>query len=110
MNPSADELRSLPVLASLSAAELEDSCRYYTVRSYPKNAIVVTEGDEVGFSGFILSGSAQAFWRDDAGYQLKLGIEVAGRTFRTRRWPGNRLPLHGPPFRTCGSPAFASTI
>ena len=30
---------------------------------------------------FILSGSAQAFWRDDAGYQLKLGIEVAGAHF-----------------------------
>ena len=81
MNPSAEELRSLPVLASLTAAELEDSCWYFTVRSYPKNAIVVTEGDEVGFLGFILSGSAQAFWRDDAGYQLKLGIEVAGAHF-----------------------------
>ena len=81
MHPSSDELRALPVLASLSAAELEDACRYFMVRAYPKNAIVVTEGDDVGFSGFILSGSAQAFWRDDAGYQLKLGIEVAGAHF-----------------------------
>ena len=81
MNPSADELQSLPALASLSVAELEDACRYFTVRSYEKSAVVVREGDEVGYLGFILSGSAQPFWRDDAGYQLKLGIEIAGAHF-----------------------------
>ena len=51
------------------------------VRSYEKSTVVVTEGDEVGYLGFILLGSAQPFWRDDAGYQLKLGIEIAGAHF-----------------------------
>ncbi len=81
MTPSTDELGAIPALASLSAAELDDACQYFEVRSYPKNAIIVAEADEVGYLCFILSGSAQPFWRDEAGCQLKLGVEVAGAHF-----------------------------
>ena len=92
MKPSIDELRSLPALRSLSAAELEDARQYFTVRSYEKSAIVVTEGDEGGYLAFILSGSAQPFWCDDAGYQLKLGVEIAGAHFPDTSLAGGRLP------------------
>ena len=81
MNPSADELGAIPVLASLSADELDQARPYFTLRSYPKGAVVVPEGDAVEVLCFILSGSAQPFWRDEAGYQIKLGVEVAGAHF-----------------------------
>jgi CRP/FNR family transcriptional regulator, cyclic AMP receptor protein len=81
MKPSADELRSVPVLASLLADELEVACQYFTARTYQKNAIFVTEGDQLEFYYLILAGSSQAFWRDDEGHQLMLGIDSAGAHF-----------------------------
>jgi CRP/FNR family cyclic AMP-dependent transcriptional regulator len=81
MHPSAEELKSLPAMASLTAADLEQEREYFVLRAYQKHAIVVTEGDEVSHAHFILSGNAQAFWRDEAGSQLKLGIDGAGAHF-----------------------------
>jgi hypothetical protein len=39
----------------------------FTVRSYQKDAIVVTEGDRLDLFNIILSGKGQAFWRDQDG-------------------------------------------
>ena len=51
------------------------------MRSYQKNAVFATEGDQLEFYYLILAGSAQAFWRDEEGHQLKLGIDIAGAHF-----------------------------
>ena len=41
--------------------------KLFAVRSYQKDAIVVTEGDRLGLFNIILSGKSQAFWRDRRG-------------------------------------------
>lgn len=79
--PTAEELAAIPLLASLSREELQAAAQFFMVRSYPKNAIVSTEGDRVDVFNIILSGSVQAFWRDEAGHQLKLGIDGPGDHF-----------------------------
>lgn len=71
----------MPLLASLSAKELEKIAPLFTVRSYAKNTIVATEGDRLEMFNLILSGNVQAFWRDEAGHQLKLGIDGPGDHF-----------------------------
>jgi CRP/FNR family cyclic AMP-dependent transcriptional regulator len=81
MHPTAEELKTLPALAALSADAREDVRTSFVRRAYQKNAIVVTEGDEVSHSHFILSGSSQAFWLDASGSPLKLGIDGPGAHF-----------------------------
>ncbi len=79
--PTVEELSAVPLFASLSRKELESTSQLFTVRSYPKGAIVANEGDRLEMFHFILSGNVQAFWRDEAGHQLKLGIDGPGDHF-----------------------------
>ncbi len=77
-SPTVEDLAALPLLASLSGHELEAAAAFFAVRSYPKDAIVATEGDRLDVFNIIMSGSVQFFWHDEAGYRLKLGIDGPG--------------------------------
>jgi CRP/FNR family cyclic AMP-dependent transcriptional regulator len=79
--PSRADLEAIPLLASLTPAELRESARLFTVRNYPKNAIVATEGDRADLFNIILSGRIQYFWRDEGERELKLGIDGPGGHF-----------------------------
>ena len=79
--PLIEELAAIPLLASLSPEDLKSAAPLFTLRSYAKNAIVATEGDRVEHLHFILAGSVQAFWRDEQGHQLRLGIDGPGMHF-----------------------------
>ena len=57
--PTAADLAAIPLFASLSPAELQAAALLFTVRSYPKNAIVATEGDRLDMFSVILSGRIQ---------------------------------------------------
>lgn len=80
-NPALEELGSIPLFASLSRAQLAAASKYFHVRSYAKGAVVANEGDRLDNLNFILGGNVQAFWRDEAGHQLKLGIDGPGDHF-----------------------------
>ena len=56
---SRTDLESIPLPASLAPAELREAARLFTIRSYPKNAIVATEGDRADLFNIILSGRLQ---------------------------------------------------
>ncbi len=79
--PTAADLAAIPLFASLVPAELEAATQLFTVRCYPKDAIVATEGDHLDLFNIILSGRIQFFWRDEAGHQLKLGVDGPGSHF-----------------------------
>jgi CRP/FNR family cyclic AMP-dependent transcriptional regulator len=79
--PTVEELAAIPPLASLSPAQLGAETKLFTLRSYARDAIVSTEGDRVEMFNFILSGNVQAFWRDEAGHELRLGIDGPGDHF-----------------------------
>ena len=79
--PTRADLEAIPLLASLTPAELREAARLFTIRSYPKNAIVATEGDRADLFNIILSGRIQFFWHDEGGRELKLGIDGPGGHF-----------------------------
>lgn len=79
--PTAADLAAIPLLASLAPAELQEATQHFAVRCYPRNAIVATEGDRLDLFNIILSGKIQFFWRDEAGHQLKLGVDGPGGHF-----------------------------
>ena len=79
--PSVEDLAAVPLFASLSEEELAAAAQVFTVRCYPKDAIVATEGDRLDLFNIILSGKTQAFWRDETGHQLKLGVDTPGVHF-----------------------------
>ena len=76
--PTAADLEAIPLFASLSQEDLQATTQLFTVRSYPKDAIVATEGDRLDLFNIIMSGRIQFFWHDEAGHQLKLGIDGPG--------------------------------
>jgi CRP/FNR family transcriptional regulator, cyclic AMP receptor protein len=77
-SPTPAELQAIPLFKSLSSTELEEIAGLFTVRSYPKGAVVATEGDRLELFNVILSGRIQFFWRSDDGQQVKLGIDGPG--------------------------------
>jgi CRP/FNR family cyclic AMP-dependent transcriptional regulator len=52
-----------------------------TIRSYPKNAIVINEGDETDSLYVVLSGKVKVFVSDENGREIDLGIEGPGEYF-----------------------------
>jgi CRP/FNR family cyclic AMP-dependent transcriptional regulator len=79
--PTAIELVRVPLFALLSPKELHAAAQLFTVRSYPKDAIVATEGERVSMLNFILSGRVKIFWRDEAGRQLDVAFLDPGEHF-----------------------------
>ena len=76
--PTTADLAGIRLFASLSKEELQATAQLFSVRSYPKDAIVATEGDRLDLFNIILSGRVQFFWHDEAGYEVKLGIDGPG--------------------------------
>lgn len=76
--PTTADLAAIRLFASLSKEELQATAQLFTVRSYPKDAIVATEGDHLDMFNIILSGKVHFFWHDEAGYEVKLGIDGPG--------------------------------
>jgi len=79
--PTTAELAVLPFFESFSPRQIENATKHFVLRTYAKDALVAREGDRVELFNFVLSGSAQAFWRDEAGHQLKLGVDGPGDHF-----------------------------
>lgn len=80
-SPSVSELAHIPLLAALAPEELQSAARLFTVRCYPKDAIIVTEGDRLGVFNVILAGQVKAFWREEDGRQLDLTVLRPGDHF-----------------------------
>lgn len=79
--PSPAELATVPVLASLAAAERRALAPRFTVSSFARHTVVASEGERLDRFHFVLSGAVQFFWRDPEGRQVKLGIDAAGGHF-----------------------------
>jgi CRP/FNR family transcriptional regulator, cyclic AMP receptor protein len=74
-------LRKIPLFDVLRDDELDSIAPLFTVRAYPKNAIVVSEGEDVRALFFVLSGRTRHFWRDENGEEMDLVILGAGEWF-----------------------------
>lgn len=65
----------------LSSEEIEALARGAAVRSFPKNAVVVNEGDRTDSLYVILAGRVKVFLADEDGNQVTLGTQGAGEYF-----------------------------
>ena len=68
----------MPLFTALRDSELNEVAPLFIVRSYPKNAIVVSEGEFASALFFIVSGRTRHFWRDERGQEMDLTILGAG--------------------------------
>jgi CRP/FNR family cyclic AMP-dependent transcriptional regulator len=69
-NPTARDLVGAKLFAVFSPEELERTAQLFTIRTYPKGAILVSEGDRLEFFSIILAGRVKFFWRDERGRQV----------------------------------------
>jgi CRP/FNR family cyclic AMP-dependent transcriptional regulator len=65
----------------LTDAELKAISRHAVTRTFPKNAVVVNEGDRTDSLYLIISGRVKVFVSDDAGKEIVLGNAGPGEYF-----------------------------
>lgn len=78
MTPSSSE--NAP-LWSLSDTHLKALSEQGTIKSYPKNAVIVTEGDRSDTLFIILSGKVKAYLADEDGKEVLLSTQGPGEYF-----------------------------
>jgi CRP/FNR family cyclic AMP-dependent transcriptional regulator len=89
--PTAAELAGSTLLASLSPSELQAAAQRFTVRRFPKDAILVTEGDRLDVFSIVLTGRVKFFWRDDAGRQVDVAVIGPGEDFAAQSIGGEPM-------------------
>jgi len=75
------ELRTVALFASLSEEELRSLERHTVTKTFPKNAVLVTEGDHTDSLYVILSGNVKVYVSDEGGKELVLGTYGPGDYF-----------------------------
>jgi len=75
------DLRSIPLFEGVAEAELHALAQCTVTRSYPKQAIIVSEGDDTDSLYLILAGRVKVYLSDEAGKELILAIKGPGQYF-----------------------------
>ena len=75
------DLKSIPLFEGVAEAELRALAERTVTRSYPKQAILVTEGDESDSLYLILAGRVKVYLSDESGKELILAIKGPGQYF-----------------------------
>jgi CRP/FNR family cyclic AMP-dependent transcriptional regulator len=89
--PSVTELATSSLLAALAPDELRAVAERFTLRSYPKGAILVTEGDRLDVFSIVLSGRVKFFWRGDNGRQVDVAVIGPGEDFAAQSIGGEPM-------------------
>jgi CRP/FNR family cyclic AMP-dependent transcriptional regulator len=74
-------LKNIPLFEGVAEAELQALAERTVPRSYPKQAIIVTEGDESDSLYLILGGRVKVYLSDESGKELILAIKGPGQYF-----------------------------
>jgi CRP/FNR family cyclic AMP-dependent transcriptional regulator len=74
-------LKNIPLFADLDDAEMEFLLRRAVTRQYPRNTILMTEGDYSDSLYCILSGRVKVFLNDDEGKEVILNVQGPGEYF-----------------------------
>jgi len=77
----ADSLKAVPLFSGLSQPEIATLADGAIVRTFPKNTIVVTEGERSDSLYVILSGRVKVFLSDEHGKDVVLRVEGPGEYF-----------------------------
>jgi len=72
------KLKNIPLFSELENAELKAIISNALIRHYPKNAIIINEGDTTDSLYILLAGKVKAYLSDDTGREIILSIQGAG--------------------------------
>ncbi|HEU5178970.1 MAG TPA: cyclic nucleotide-binding domain-containing protein, partial [Burkholderiales bacterium] len=75
------DLRNIPLFEGVPEAELRALAERTVTRSYPKQAILINEGDESDSLYLILAGRVKVYLSDESGKELILAIKGPGQYF-----------------------------
>lgn len=75
------KLRNIPLFEQLSEEDLSTLESLAVTRSYPKNTVLINEGDQANAMYFIDSGKVRVFVSDDQGKELILNTMGEGEYF-----------------------------
>jgi CRP/FNR family cyclic AMP-dependent transcriptional regulator len=75
------DLKSIPLFEGVPDAELRALAERAVTRNYPKQAIIVNEGDQSDSLYLILSGRVKVYLADEHGKELILAIKGPGQYF-----------------------------
>jgi len=70
-----------PPFLGISEQDLNALSRHAVTRSFPKNAVILSEGDQTDALYVILSGKVKIFLANEEGKEIILGIEGPGEYF-----------------------------
>ena len=74
-------LDQIPLFSDLDTAELELLSTKMVTRKYPRNTVVINEGDQSDSLYVIRSGSVKVFLGNDEGREIILNVQRAGEYF-----------------------------
>lgn len=75
------DLKSIPLFQGVQESDLRALAERTITRSYPKQAIIVNEGDESDSLYLILAGRVKIYLSDETGKELILAIKGPGQYF-----------------------------
>jgi CRP/FNR family transcriptional regulator, cyclic AMP receptor protein len=75
------DLKSIPLFQGVQEGDLRALAERAVTRSYPKQAIIVSEGDESDSLYMIMSGRVKIYLSDETGKELILAIKGPGQYF-----------------------------
>jgi CRP/FNR family cyclic AMP-dependent transcriptional regulator len=75
------DLKSIPLFQGVQESDLRALAERTVTRSYPKQAIIVNEGDESDSLYLILAGRVKIYLSDETGKELILAIKGPGQYF-----------------------------
>lgn len=81
MHPVAASLKGIPLFAGLADDALAALAEAAIVRTFPKNTIMVTEGERSDSLYVILAGRVRVFVSDEQGRDLVLNVQGPGEYF-----------------------------
>jgi len=74
-------LKNIPLFAGLNEHELAQINQHATTRTYPKNTLIITEGDPAEMLYFILKGKVKILLNDETGKEVIINCQGAGEYF-----------------------------
>lgn len=76
-----EQLREVSLLESLSDDQLRVLATHFVLRRFPRNSIIISEGDDTSSLHLILQGRVKVFLNDDQGKEVILNVEGPGDYF-----------------------------
>ena len=74
-NPAATVFENVPLFSGLNESELSILAQHANIRTYPKNTVVINEGDEANALYVLLSGQVKVYLSNEEGKEIIVNMQ-----------------------------------